>query len=129
MKNKKKVKQNGVLENLTIEMFRTVINVMIHDTCKDAVKISHRMRKVAKKHNWDNMLGCFFYDEEENIFAIILSKNADIDTVAHECFHAVMRVIQVKGVVYCEESEEVFAYVLGWLTKEVWKINKAYNKK
>lgn len=129
MRNKKEVKEKGILENIEIPVFRMVVNVMIHDTCEEAVKLSHRMRKIYKAYRWNNMIGCYVYNEEKNIHAIVLSKGADVDTVSHECFHAVMKMLQIKGVVYCEESEETFAYLLGYLTGKVWELNKQYNKK
>lgn len=118
----------GVLQNIEIPIYRIVINVMVHKNCAKAVKLSKRLTKeFYKAYSWDNMYGAYVYSEKQNIHAIVLAQDAEIETIAHECFHAVMSVLQCKGIRYSQKSEECFAYVLGYLVSKVVEVKEQYD--
>lgn len=39
--------------------------------------------------------------------------------VAHECFHATSFILRESGLVLTNDSEEAFAYYLGWLVRQI----------
>jgi hypothetical protein len=119
----------GVLQNIEIPIYRIVINVMVHKNCAKAVKLSKRLTKeFYKQYDWKAMHGAYVYSEQNNIHSIVLAGDAGIETIAHECFHAVMSVLQLKGIGYSQKSEECFAYVLGYLVKKVVEVKQEYDK-
>ena len=44
-----------------------------------------------------------------------------LDILAHEIFHAVSFALRVRGVEFCEATDELFAYYIGFLTKKIYK--------
>lgn len=112
---------------LEIPLFRIKINILVGETCKEAAKLNDFTEKAIE--GWsDNMLGAFVFSCEEDLYAILLAEDAGIDTVAHECFHAIMEILHRVGLKYSEDSEESFAYSLGYLTKEVWNFKQSYEE-
>lgn len=52
----------------------------------------------------------------------------DIDTIAHESYHITRFVLTQSGVGHCEEAEEAWAYLQGFVTQQVFSFiekNKA----
>lgn len=47
----------------------------------------------------------------------------------HETFHLVGDILHNRGIKYCMESEEAFAYLGGWIFQEVFKLLKGSIKK
>lgn len=115
----------GLVEDIEIPPYRIVVNVLIHEDCDKAVKLSRKVKKeFYKDHDWKSMYGAYIYSRETNIHAIVLASDAGIDTISHECFHATMDTLKCKGIEYCRESEECFAYVHGYLVKRVWEMKQ-----
>jgi len=59
-------------------------------------------------------------------FVIIRTHLLPIDpashgTLAHEIFHAIDFVLRDVGMVLSEQSYEAYAYLIGYLTKEIYK--------
>ena len=48
---------------------------------------------------------------------------------AHETFHLTGDILYNRGLKYCMESEEAFAYLNGWLSQEAFKLLKGRMKK
>lgn len=125
----KKKKTVGLVENIKIPLYRITINVLIAEDCDKAVNMSKIITKdYIRKYDWKSMNGAFIGLEDENIYAIVLSKNCGIETISHECFHATMCVLGVTGIKFCDKSEECFAYVIGYLTNEVYKLKKEFDE-
>ena len=68
-----------------------------------------------------NRKGHFFSHTNHKGGFVWIKDKKDIETVAHEAFHATYHVLTHTGVILKEESEEIFAYYLGWLVKEILK--------
>jgi hypothetical protein len=49
-------------------------------------------------------------------------ENPDAGLIAHECFHAVYSILESKKIALCHETEEVYAYLIQFLLKEIIKI-------
>lgn len=113
--------------HLEIPLFWIKINVLIGETCKEAAKLNDFTEKAVENYS-DDMYGAFVYSHEDNLYAILLAEDAGIDTVSHECFHAVMEILHRVGLKYSEDSEKSFAYSLGYLTKEVWNFKQSYEE-
>jgi len=45
----------------------------------------------------------------------------DIGVLTHEVLHAVFRITDGKGIILCDESEESFTYLTGYITEEIIK--------
>lgn len=48
----------------------------------------------------------------------------NINTYAHEAFHAAMDILEACRVPYCDESAEAYAYLVGYITECVYKTAK-----
>ena len=123
--------KQGVLKNIEIPIYNIIINVIVDKDCNVGIKSTTRLKKEfykrSKKHFFKGALGMYVYSEKNNIHSIILSKDAGAGVIAHECFHAIMTILQLKGIKYSQKSEECFAYILGYLVEEVTKVKKYYN--
>lgn len=61
------------------------------------------------------------YNDRINVlFNLEASKN--INTVTHECLHIVKRIMEDVGIPIGKKTEEVEAYLLGYITEKVTKI-------
>ncbi len=49
--------------------------------------------------------------------------------VAHESLHAITIILEHKTISYSKETEETYAYTLGWLTNKVYELHKVALKK
>lgn len=79
--------------------------------------------KVPEYRVVDNQAGTFFCLENKDngvleYFVCVRNKKVDrtvasrINTLMHECFHAGHRILRDKGIDFCKESEEAFAYFI-----------------
>ncbi len=94
--------------------------------------------KVAVYTNWDGVMedivetqrewyegknppmGCVF-DTEMGTLGVYVAKKRDINTIAHECFHAACFILGEAGVdLRPNRSNEAYAYLVGWLTERVY---------
>ena len=78
--------------------------------------------KVTKRDDKGECIGIQFA-KGSNIF-IGVELRATIGTIAHECFHATAYIMDVIGCELKEESEEPYAYLLGYLVDEFVKFKK-----
>jgi len=115
---------------IDIPIFGTEIHVSIAKTALDAVKQNKKLKHIKSYYkDWDNTNGGFIFDPERNIYGIILAEDACTGTIAHESFHATMYLLQMFGITMSDESEEAFAYMIGYLTNEVLKVKNKYHEK
>ncbi|PLX71802.1 MAG: hypothetical protein C0602_00075 [Denitrovibrio sp.] len=55
-------------------------------------------------------------------YILIVADKKDIPVLAHECLHAVCRMLEFKGITDIESNDnEPFAYALDWLLREILK--------
>jgi len=62
---------------------------------------------------------------------ILIRFKDDIDNpgiVAHEAFHAIIFLFKKIGISFCYESEEAYAYALGYLTNQILNIKTDHDK-
>lgn len=70
--------------------------------------------------------GMVVYGRGNNV--IWLPVDANIDTIVHECAHAVLNIFKVKGVEVDLDNQEPTTYLMGWLTAEVVKARRKMEK-
>jgi hypothetical protein len=63
--------------------------------------------------------GLHSYNDSRKDSYLFVNPDADANTIAHECFHAVHRMFEYLG---AEIEEEITAYYLGFLVGEVTKL-------
>lgn len=121
-------KKEGILKNIEIPLYKALINVAVDTTCADAIELGELMNEYFGhfKEESKNWFGAYLNNPEANLYCIVLSKDVTINTISHECFHAVMHILREKGIVYSAKSEECFAYVLGWLVDQVMQVFLEY---
>jgi hypothetical protein len=63
------------------------------------------------------------YDNKKNGSQIywIWTKYKDVSCLVHECFHAIHFLLKDKGIKLSHDSDEIYAYMLQMLVKEVLK--------
>lgn len=65
-------------------------------------------------------------NSEKEIFFLYIAENEDMekvsDTVAHEIFHCAVALLNHLGMSISNDSEEAYAYLIGYMTKEIYKI-------
>jgi hypothetical protein len=59
--------------------------------------------------------------DKDGLHWIWVKDKNDISCLAHEVFHLTYTVLDIKGIQLCDSSEEVFAYLTGWLFKLITK--------
>lgn len=56
-------------------------------------------------------------------FIIMIFKDLNnLGTIAHESLHATSYILSYRGIYFSEETEEVYAYLLGYIVNEIKKI-------
>jgi hypothetical protein len=55
--------------------------------------------------------------------------NIDYRTISHEIFHAVVMLMNRVDINLTDDSEEAFAYLIGYLTEEIFKFKKELENK
>ena len=56
--------------------------------------------------------------------ALWIFNTEDKGTLAHEIFHVVCYIMEKVGIILCHESDEAYAYLIGYITKKVYDILK-----
>lgn len=65
--------------------------------------------------------GGFVWDKKARLMLFWAPKER-VDLVAHECMHVVVTVLKdMKGIPLTESTEEVYAYLIGFLFKEIYR--------
>lgn len=85
----------------------------------------------------DELMGYVFDDEHEGITAskddgkrlvVHIGDPKNHRTIAHETYHAVMKLMEWAGMYPSPANEEAFAYLVGYLTEEVYSKIKGHGK-
>jgi hypothetical protein len=88
--------------------------------------IAKSHKKVLKKYGilWNEAGGCCYH--EDRIWIIIHPKET-LDTLVHECDHAISQSWKELGIKKLKGMDECYSYMLGWIFKKCykkWKKNK-----
>ena len=69
----------------------------------------------------DSVAACFdvYMKHEFPIGVIWLSKEAELSSAAHECFHAAHWICEKKGIWLTDSSDEIYAYLVEYLLSNI----------
>ena len=113
-------------DNVHIELYHTWLNIYMGNDVYNCLYFADKSID-AVESDWINTDAVFWVHQKNNIWFIAFNKNKiSHGTIAHECFHATVRVLQRKGIMYSEETEEAYAYMLDFLVGKVTEILKIY---
>ena len=111
-----------------------VVHVFVKATAKEVATKLNRIKKKSEKfdpseftmdHDTDAQT-CYLSHSMPGHYAIMFSK-LHIESIAHEVWHVVMDHARYIGLKHDDSSEESFAYLFGYLIKEIYEC-KANNK-
>lgn len=88
------------------------------------------LKERIKKNNffgeYNNDIFCpsamLSYSSDELRYALFFTKHATYDDIFHEIFHLTFRIMQNIGVSLDENTNEIFAYLHGWLGYKIMNI-------
>lgn len=86
----------------------------------EIVKRRFNVNLPNKEHEPEgNTTSCF--REGSGYLTFIWTRDHSVDTIAHECFHAISGDFEQKGVKLSNESNELYAYAIQFLIREILK--------
>lgn len=105
-----------------------MVHVFIKATAFEVANKLNRIRKKAEKFNPSEFTmdtdtdaqTCYLSHSMPGQYAVMFSK-FDLETIAHEVWHVVMDHARYIGLKHDESSEESFAYLFGYLIKEIYE--------
>ncbi len=75
--------------------------------------------------NPDGLFGVRYHKNSDvPVGTIWIKPNADLATLAHECFHATFWIMQMKGIGLSDESEESYSWLLQFFMERIIKFRK-----
>jgi hypothetical protein len=110
-----------------VEIFTTDLVVSIGQTDNELYdELKHRFTKEKFESSYMSSLdrrsdACFVVKDGFPVIRFF-DENPDAGLIAHECFHAVYSILESKKIALCHETEEVYAYLIQFLVKEIIKI-------
>lgn len=105
-------------KKIKVDVYDTSVTVCIANNVLDAAKaLKINLSKYDGAEKWG---GC--YENQNGFRFLLLPKHASIGDVAHECFHATCDILYSRDIKMKGSTEEVFAYLLGYLVDQVIKI-------
>ena len=142
-KKHKKSKDKLILDKYTQDIYPPYnLYVMINNTTED----------ISKRFVWDdgveidkvdpdNYQGITYglvynKDDKDKTLSVLVCLNVDkfdddidaINTISHEAFHVVFRIFNHCNVYLSEDTNEPYAFMTGWATKNIYKTYKKYKK-
>jgi hypothetical protein len=123
---KPKVISNVHVDNIHIDLYHTWLNIYIGDSVYNCIYFADKSIDMIEC-DWVNTDAVFWVHQKNNIWFMVFNKNKiNHGTIAHECFHATARILQRKGIMYSEETEEAYAYLLDFLVTKTIEILKEH---
>jgi hypothetical protein len=109
-----------IKKKIKVNVYNTNVTVCIADNVLEAAKaLKIDMSKYDGCETWG---GC--YENQNGFRFLLLPQKASVGDVSHECFHATCDILYSRDIKMEGSTEEVFAYLLGYLVDEVFKIFK-----
>lgn len=116
------------------------------------VMINHTEEDITKQFVWDdgveidkvdidNYQGITYglvynKNDKDKTLSVLVCLNCDkfdddidaMSTIAHEAFHVVFRIFNHCNIYLSEDTNEPYAFMTGWATKNIYKTYKKYKK-
>lgn len=82
--------------------------------------VTKSKKKVEKKFNltWNKVGGCTKYGDK---ILIIINPESPLDSLVHECDHAVTYAWKKRGISFRKQPDECHAYLLAWIFSECYE--------
>ena len=91
--------------------------------------IKHHFEIESKEERENEPLGhTTCYEGKKGTMVFIWTKERTPDVLAHECLHAVAHELNARGVVMTLSNDEIFAYFLQFLMREIIKFTEIKRK-
>lgn len=119
-------------------MIKKTYNISMYSNFKIHVIVTESYKEAIDKYlkdfkidiDLDKIGGLFIYHDSKPWEGYILvSPDTPTSTIAHESFHATYRIMSSIGSELASESEEPYAYLLGYITNKVVETLINYEKK
>jgi hypothetical protein len=118
-----------LVRTLKLPLYHFDLMVAIGETVEKAIESTPKLRSLKHSdYDYTNMLGCYAWHSDKQIYAVILAEDAKLDTIAHESSHAAFHLLQSIGIKLADSSEEAFTYLIGYYTNEISKIMIQYKE-
>lgn len=134
-KNKKKQSKYAHVFNISNEAFKMTVACVIGSR----EQISNTFHRSLREEDWEE-IDDFVYniniaaecrsllnaDNERGYVIWICEKDLSVGAVTHELLHYLCRSLELKGIKFNKDTEEIYTYLLGYYIDEFFK---QYNKK
>jgi hypothetical protein len=104
---------------INIETFNCKLQFIISDNIKKEVDKVYKKYNVTSNNDYE-LEGILISGEMESYYLIIEQKYLSHNTIAHEIYHAVVRITEDRDVV----DEETQAWLCGFLTEQAYSFIK-----
>ena len=121
------MENNLFVENLYVPIFKICLNILVDDNIYLALKKLKRTDGLGKL----DLLSCdamFYISRSKNWNLVFTNSKINSEILAHESLHAVKAILESKSVPFNNDTEEVYAYLLGFIVTELSLILKDYLK-
>lgn len=102
-----------------IETFNCKLQLIISDNIKTEIDKIYKKYEVVPNDDYE-LEGILISGEMESYYLIIDSKYLSHNTIAHEIYHAVVRITEDRDVV----DEETQAWLCGFLSEQIYSFAK-----
>ncbi len=60
-------------------------------------------------------------EDQDGVINLVIQPDASINTITHEAFHITSGILDDVGMKLCDNSEEGYAYLIGWVAEKIDK--------
>jgi hypothetical protein len=114
------------VNNIDVNIYNTWLNVYYGQTIYECLYFVDKTIDIVEG-NWIGTDGVFWINTKHNRWFMAFNVNKiSYGTIAHECFHATHAILKRKGIIYSDETEEAYAYLLDFLVTKTIGILKEY---
>lgn len=108
-----------VKKTINIETFNCKLQLVISDNIQKEIDKIYKKYSVVPNYDYE-LEGILISGEMESYHLIIDQKYLSHNTIAHEIYHAVVRITEDRDVV----DEETQAWLCGFLTEQIYSFAK-----
>jgi len=82
------------------------------------IKLGLRSVDVDADEEDNTMEGCVV-EGSDGIINLVIRPKSDINTITHEAFHITTGILSDAGLKLCDNSEEAYAYLIGFICEKI----------
>jgi len=111
-------------KKVTIPLYeRSLIIIVVDDIHEGLVATG-----ISAFEDEEDTLEATVVEDDKGVIHLIIKPDASINTICHEALHVAVGVLTDCGMKMCDNSEEAYAYLIGWVAEQIEKSIKAYGK-